>query len=90
MLVLSIVKHEARANRNTYRRDRTMRDRIPGAQERALLRKHLTGDFGVHCWLTIDALMRRGLVAEKGKLLVVTDAGRAYCDCNHASIRLTA
>jgi hypothetical protein len=58
-------------------------------QERVLLHKHLTGDFPGQKWATVQALIKLGYLAVKdgelnrGTNLVVTDAGRAYCDAHH-------
>ncbi len=65
--------------------------RIPPAQERRLLSKHLTGDFGRGTWQTIDALHRRGMIRFVHKFgepvkYGVSDLGRAYCDEHHLAI----
>ena len=55
-------------------------------QESRLLRLYLCGDpFGGR-WSTMAALIRMGLVREDAerRTLVVTDAGKAYCDRRHA------
>lgn len=59
-------------------------------QERALLRKHLTGDFGPHRWSVIEALIAGGYVVEHehGKTLAVTPKGQAYCDAHHVAMTL--
>ena len=58
-------------------------------QERALLQKHLSGDFGRVCWPTVRSLLDAGMVAEAGKNIVVTADGRAYCDEYHAVMPFT-
>jgi len=63
--------------------------RLTGPQERALLRKHLTGDFGWHTWPPIEVLLREGYLAvnEEGDV-IVTQKGIDYCDANHMNIPL--
>jgi hypothetical protein len=57
-------------------------------QETALLRKYTKGDFGVHHWPTIKSLLDKGMIVEQDKTIVVTPAGRAYCDEHHMEISL--
>jgi hypothetical protein len=61
-------------------------DGLTQAQAVALLRKHLTGDASGHDWRTIQVLLRKGLLAEDGKNLVVTPAGKAWCDKHHMRV----
>ena len=58
------------------------------AQERVLLRKHLTGDFGKHAWSTIQSLITAGYLADNHGRLQVTPKGRAYCDAHHLQMGL--
>jgi hypothetical protein len=64
-----------------------MTERLPAAQERRLLRKHLTGDFGPGTWPTIAALIKGGYVSETQGKLIVTEKGRKYCDEHHQDIK---
>jgi hypothetical protein len=57
-------------------------------QATALLRKYTKGDFGVHHWPTIKALLAAGMIVEQDKAIVVTPAGRAYCDEHHMEMSL--
>jgi hypothetical protein len=68
-------------------------ERIPKAQERRLLSKHLTGDFGKGSWQTIDCLRKRGMIKEiqefdKPVRFGLSDLGVAYCDEHHMDISL--
>jgi hypothetical protein len=64
--------------------------RLTQAQERLLLRKHLTGDFGVvKSFDSIRILLGAGYLQEDGCNLVVTKKGREYCDTYHHEIMLT-
>jgi hypothetical protein len=60
--------------------------RLTPAQERRLLRKHLTGDFGPGDWRSIEALIDAGMIQIDGKWLLVTRKGREYCDKHHAEM----
>ncbi len=62
--------------------------KISAAMGRRLLRKHCVGDFGRGSWSTIAALLKVGALAEVGDDLVVTPAGRAWCDANHMNVSL--
>jgi len=63
--------------------------RLTAAQERLLLRKHLTGDFGgVKNYQSIVKLIEDGYLEEIGMNLVVTPKGRQYCDAHHMDISL--
>lgn len=63
--------------------------KLTPVQERLLLRKHLTGDFGpVENFKSIRTLLKTGYLEERGKKLLVTKKGRAYCEMNHAQIDL--
>ncbi len=63
-----------------------MKRELTPAQERCLLRKHLTGDFPARRWETIEVLIRKGYLVEES--LAVTEKGREYCDTFHLDIRL--
>lgn len=58
------------------------------AQERLLLRKHLTGDIGKHAWSTIESLIANGYLADRGGRLEVTPKGKSYCDAHHMRMSL--
>lgn len=65
--------------------------RLTSAQERLLLRKHLTGDFGrVKNFESIRILLEAGYLQEAGTNLVVTQKGREYCDAHHHDIPLSS
>jgi hypothetical protein len=66
----------------------TTTKRLTPPQESALLRKHLTGEFGACHWPTVRSLIAGGYLAEVGKDLAVTPKGRAYCDEHHMEMRL--
>lgn len=59
---------------------------LSSAQEKCLLRKHLTGDFPARQMATISALMRHGMLEVVGRHYVVSDKGKAYCDAYHMEI----
>lgn len=59
------------------------------AQERRLLRRHTTGDFGGGAWSTIQSLVDRGMIVLHPRGFVyVTRRGEAYCNAYHASMPL--
>jgi len=62
--------------------------RLTEAQERVLLRKHATGDFGKHTWSTIRALFVYGMLTETDdRRVIVTERGLEYLRRWHAYIR---
>jgi hypothetical protein len=56
------------------------------AQEKCLLRKHLTGDFPPRQIATISALVRHGMLEVIDRHYIVSAKGREYCDAYHMSI----
>ena len=61
------------------------------AQEKALLSKHLSGDFGVmkgNHRSTLTMLIRKGYLIENKqyKQFEVTNKGRKYCDLYHLTM----
>jgi hypothetical protein len=58
-------------------------------QERALINKHLRGDFGEHRWSTIKALLDSGMIEDDGKYLCVSRLGVEYCNEFHALMPLS-
>lgn len=59
------------------------------AQERRLLRRHTTGDFGAGAWSTIQSLADYGMIVlDPRGFVYVTKRGTAYCDAYHASMPL--
>ena len=63
-----------------------MERELSNEQEKALLRKHLTGDCGPHTWPTIKSLIDRGYLADVDKRLIVTVKGKQYCDEYHMNM----
>ena len=62
--------------------------RIPEAQERRLLTRHLTGQCGGKP-ATYRALVKAGMFGTSGAgNVIVTDLGKAYCARWHLSIQL--
>ncbi len=59
---------------------------LSSAQEKCLLRKHLTGDFPARQMATISALMRHGMLEVVDRHYVVSAKGKAYCDAYHMEI----
>jgi len=62
---------------------------LTATQERALIHKHLTGDFPPRCrWTTIRVLISTGMLMEDSQHgLVVTAQGKAYCEAHLMDIR---
>ena len=59
---------------------------LSSAQEKCLLRKHLTGDFPARQMATISAPMRHGMLEVVDRHYVVSAKGKAYCDAYHMEI----
>ncbi len=55
-------------------------------QKRVLLHKHLTGEFPGQKWVTIQALLKMGMLVEVGKNLEVAPKGKEFCNANHSSM----
>lgn len=64
-----------------------MRD-LTFAQEKCLLRKHLTGDFPPRQMATLSALVRKGMLEVVNRHYVVSERGKAYCDKYHQEMPL--
>ncbi len=62
-------------------------EKLTDAQAIALLRKHSTGDFGVHRWEVIESLITKGMIEKIGKNLCTTPAGRSWCCNNHMKFK---
>ena len=56
---------------------------LTAEQKRVLLHKHLTGDFPGQKWATVLQLIKKGMLVEQNKQLLLTPKGRAYCDEHH-------
>lgn len=49
-------------------------------QERRLNRLYMVGDLGAGRWETVKNLLARALIVERAGRIVLTPAGRLYCE----------
>jgi hypothetical protein len=63
--------------------DAAVKVKLSDAEANVLLLKHATGDFGKHKWSTIKSLIKKGMLAEVGKNLVITKNGKHWCFAHH-------